>query len=195
MTEPRLFTILRGAPHNRPVVPDTSENLSCYTTDDAQLLLILPGRRAEAAAGLGATMGVAEPTIAICDHYCTITADPDEPSLGPDSGDKYQVWIELATGPDQQRLLADFNIAETASAIRHLPGFRSASFFLQHDRPVVHEHVVWRSEQDLAFARQQPGFTRHLPFISEVATASWRSLTPLPRNGVQPGVIHTDLEP
>jgi Antibiotic biosynthesis monooxygenase len=140
---------------------------------------MLPGRQAKAASILGASLGLLRPVVVTCDHYCTITAHTDQPLFGPREAVGYHGWVELITDAPQQRLLADFNIAETVSAIRHLPGFRSASFFLQQDRPVVYEHVVWESEPHLTAALQHPSFTRHLAYVAELAVASWTALRPL----------------
>jgi len=101
------------------------------------------------------------------EHYCTITAA--EP-------DGVRALVTLRTTYDQVALLADYNIAETVSAVRHLPGFQQAAFYLARNEPVLVEHVAWETGEHYAAARTHPSFTRHLHHVDAVAEVTVRIL-------------------
>ena len=101
-------------------------------------------------------------------HYCTL--------VGAESEGGFRALILLRTTYEHQSLLADYNIAETASSIRHLLGFRQAAFYLGTTEPVVLEHVVWETSAHFEAAREHPGFTRHLHHVNAVASHSLRVL-------------------
>ena len=171
------FTILHGQPAGRPDLSGVSQPLACYAANDDRLVVVLPGRQTAAAAQWREVWGLADPVVVICDHYCTITAVSDRLPFDSGAGATgYQAWIGLTTDAARQRPLADLNVVETASLIRHLPGFRSASFFLQEGQPVVHEHVVWESERHFLAALEHPEFVRHSQRATESATAAWSPL-------------------
>lgn len=171
-TIPSAVTLLLGrSPRPLPALIDGAA--AAYRTDDDQTLLLLPGSSERAPAQLAAAIGMDIPFIA-CDHYRTVAADPTSGVAAAFHG-----WVTLETTTELQLPLIDYNVAETISGIRDLPGFRSASFFLRGDRPVVHELVIWETAQHFDAARERPEFTRHMPRVAEMATATWCGLTPL----------------
>ncbi|MCQ8832163.1 hypothetical protein [Streptomyces malaysiensis] len=172
-----LFTMLFGRLDDpTPARADIGQGVACYTTDE-RLLLLLPGRRPDAAAAMATAMRVQDPTISVCSHDGTVTALPNQPTFTCEATDRYRAWITLATTAEELRPLVNYNIAETVLEIRHLPGFISASFLVQFDEPVLHEFVEWETRQHLEAAQQDPRFARHLPRIAAVATADFHSLS------------------
>lgn len=61
------------------------------------------------------------------------------------------------------------NIAETEARIRYLPGYVSASFFVDADGSVLAEYVRWQSAEHLAAAFARPEFQEHLPVVEAMA--------------------------
>lgn len=179
MSGNRPFTMVRGLSDLQPLVSASTGDMSCYVTDDGASVLLLAGDRSEMMERLGETMGPLRPGVSVLDHYCTITAEPRRPAFGPGAGSRFQLLIALATVAEQQRPLADYNVAETVSTLQHMPGFYSATFFLERDLPVVHELVAWQSEEHLDAARGRPEFIRHMSYLSAAARTSWNRLEPL----------------
>ena len=171
-TTPSSITLLLGR-SPRPAAAPIAGAAAAYRTDDDQTLLLLPESSRRTAADLAAAIGMDVPLIAVCDHYGTVATAPASTG-GADPA--FHGWVTLATTAEHQLPLLRYNIAETLSGIRRLPGFRSASFYLRRDRPVVHELVSWETEEHFAAARERPEFTRHLPHVAELATATWSRL-------------------
>jgi hypothetical protein len=136
--------------------------VQAFQTEDG-LYLVVDGTSAGQLAGELGTEDVTE-----YEHYCTIT--------GNESPDPFQLAIVLRTTWEQQSLLADYNLAETVSAIRHLPGFCSAAFYRATREPVVLEHISWATAAHFEAARQNPAFTRHLHHVDAVAQHGWQLL-------------------
>lgn len=175
-TTPSAVTLLLGR-SPRPVAASIVGAATAYRTDDDQTLLLLAESSQRAAADLAAAIGMDVPLIATCDHYGAVEVDPASAG-GADA--TFHGWVTLTTTAEHQLPLIHYNIAETISGIRALPGFRSASFYLRRDRPVVHELVSWETEEHFTAARARPEFTRHLPHVAELATATWSRLVPEP---------------
>ncbi len=80
----------------------------------------------------------------------------------------YAGIVVMRPHASEERGLLLLNVSETEARIKYLPGFLSASFFVD-PTGVVAEYLRWRSADDIGAALKQPAFFEHLQVLEPMS--------------------------